>query len=51
MLHFVKILKRFGIGVPNLLCISLGHAQEFNKSTMSNMGYHWIIILRLTIIA
>lgn len=36
-----NILKHFHIGVPNLVCISPGHAQEFNKSTMSNMGYHW----------
>lgn len=36
-----KILKHFGIGVPNLLYISPGLAQEFNKSTMTNLGYHW----------
>lgn len=36
-----KILKCFCIGVFNLLDISSGMAQEFNKSTMTNMGYHW----------
>lgn len=35
-----KILKLFCIGVPNILCIYLGQAQEFDKSTVSNMGYH-----------
>lgn len=35
------IMKHFGIGVSNLLHISPGLAQEFNKSTLTNMGYHW----------
>lgn len=36
-----KILKHFRIGVSNLRYISLSQTQEFNKSTMTNMSYHW----------
>lgn len=35
-----KILKHFYIGVPNLRCISPDQTQKFNKSTMTNIGYH-----------
>lgn len=36
-----KLLRNFGIGVPNLQNISPGQAQEFNMSTMKYMRYHW----------
>lgn len=36
-----KILKHFCISVQNLQYISLGQAQEFKKSTMTHMEYHW----------
>lgn len=41
VLIIAKILKHFLNGVTNLQCISPNRAQEFNKRTMTNMGFHW----------
>ena len=47
ILTITNILKHFCIGVPNLQYISPGQAQEFNKSTMTHMGYHWYNYLKV----
>lgn len=36
-----SILDYFGIVVRNLSFITSGPSQEFRKTTMTLMGYHW----------
>lgn len=40
-LMIAKIFKNFRFGVPTLPCISPSQNQDFNKTTMRHLVYHW----------